>query len=385
MSTWPMVKLGEVCEIRKETLSDFSTVWDLSFVGLENLNQGGGFGNLPRVGEVAPKSTKNIYQSGDILFGKLRPNLRKAALAFTDGICSTDIVVVKPSSKVDAQFLYSVLLTDFFYSQVKIHVNGINLPRISAKRLLELQIPLPPLEEQKRIAGILEASARQVRSAELLIEDASSVITSQYEKIQKSSNCVISLRNLGVKNISGKSLVAKGGCEHPVNKVLKVSAVSSGEFLPYEVKPLPDDYLPPENHEVHEGDILFARASGSQNLLGACVKARGVKPHTYIPDKIWRLEFDEEKTSGEYLLEAIKSPKFRAIAESQFSSSTGVKNIKSSVLLGYEVPVPQPIDLEEFNSVARQSDEVVGSLRQKLVLLQELHQSLTTRAFAGEL
>lgn len=156
MNQWPMVKLGDVVSLRGESIVDFSSVNEFPFIGLEHMAEGGGVAASSSVEDFDPKSAKSLYRKGDLLFGRLRPNLRKVALADTDGICSTDITVLTPKQDIDHRFLYFALLSHHFYCQVKNNVNGINLPRINTKRLLKLTIPLPPLEEQRRIAQILQ-------------------------------------------------------------------------------------------------------------------------------------------------------------------------------------------------------------------------------------
>ena len=76
-----------------------------AYIGLEHIEQQTlqliGIGNPSKV-----TSNKRIFRKGDILFGKLRPYFRKVIFADFDGICSTDIWVIRPKENIDSKFLY---------------------------------------------------------------------------------------------------------------------------------------------------------------------------------------------------------------------------------------------------------------------------------------
>jgi len=94
-----MTELGEIFTLRKEQINPQNQTGVISYIGLENIESNSG--NL--VGEVdtdikSIKSIKNVFYKGDVLYGKLRPNLNKVWLANIDGICSTDILVLTSKS-----------------------------------------------------------------------------------------------------------------------------------------------------------------------------------------------------------------------------------------------------------------------------------------------
>jgi type I restriction enzyme, S subunit len=114
------------------------------------------------------KSVKNVFHKGDVLYGKLRPYLNKVCLPTFDGICSTDILVLKPSDAINAHFFHRLLTTAEVVNYAIAHSNGINLPRIAYEALSAIDIALPPLPEQRRIVAKIEAlhaRSRKVREA----------------------------------------------------------------------------------------------------------------------------------------------------------------------------------------------------------------------------
>src|SRR5262245_1947544 len=86
-------------------------------------------------------STKAVFASGDILYGKLRPYLNKVAIPDRGGICSTDILVFEKHDLLNNQYLRRYLSTPGVVEFANHNSSGIQLPRISFEKLGELRIP----------------------------------------------------------------------------------------------------------------------------------------------------------------------------------------------------------------------------------------------------
>ena len=98
-----------------------------------------------------------IFQAGDILFGKLRPNLNKVWLADRSGICSTDIFALRASSDaVEPAFFAPYFRRAAFKTEVLKGVAGAQLPRVNFDHLSSLSIHLPPIEAQRRFIAELK-------------------------------------------------------------------------------------------------------------------------------------------------------------------------------------------------------------------------------------
>jgi type I restriction enzyme S subunit len=135
---------------------------DIPYIGLEHIESGSN--HILRIGtEIDVKSTKNVFQHGDVLYGKLRPYLKKVCRPDFDGVCSTDILVFSESSNLDNDYLLYFLLQDSTADYATQNSNGINLPRINSRALGEIEFPLPPLAEQQRIVAKIEALQERSR------------------------------------------------------------------------------------------------------------------------------------------------------------------------------------------------------------------------------
>ncbi len=129
---------------------------ELIYIGLEHIEQQtlriNGYGNSKNV-----ISQKYRFSSGDILFGKLRPYFRKVFRPKFDGVCSTDIWVIKAKKDFDQGFLFYFLANQSFIDACNNGSSGTRMPRADWDHLSETEWELPPLSKQRRIAEILSA------------------------------------------------------------------------------------------------------------------------------------------------------------------------------------------------------------------------------------
>jgi restriction endonuclease S subunit len=153
---WPMTCLGEVASLERKSLVPNEIETGTSYLGLEHIESGGRILGYQRVGAGELQSNKFMFDPGTLLYGKLRPYLAKICIPDREGCCSTDILPIRPSQKLDIGYLKHVLLWKPYIDKANSLCTGANLPRISPSSLLGIEIPLPPLEEQRRIAAILD-------------------------------------------------------------------------------------------------------------------------------------------------------------------------------------------------------------------------------------
>jgi type I restriction enzyme, S subunit len=154
--TIAVVPLGTVVDITRDAVAPEKIQSGTQYVGLENITGDGQFIGVKAVDNGDLASTKFIFTAHHVLYGKLRPYLRKIARPSFNGICSTDILPMLPGPKVDRNYLAHFLRLDSSVAFAESRSVGVNLPRISPSVLETLAMPLPPLEEQRRIAAILD-------------------------------------------------------------------------------------------------------------------------------------------------------------------------------------------------------------------------------------
>ena len=150
---WSQTAFGD-CALLVGDKVDPASCGDMPYIGLEHIGQG----TLSLLGNGTAadvESTKTVFRAGDILFGKLRPYFRKVVRPDFDGICSTDIWVVRPKAGVDASFLFYLMASDAFVDFASQGSEGTRMPRAKWEHVVHRTVYLPSLAEQRAIANVL--------------------------------------------------------------------------------------------------------------------------------------------------------------------------------------------------------------------------------------
>ena len=177
---WPMVTLSEVLTIDRNSVTPENIVEGTKYIGLENINSDGEFQDVQIVENGELKSNKFKFDSQHILYGKLRPYLRKITRPDFSGICSTDILPIRCGPEMDRNFVYHYLRKQEMVDMATSQCSGANLPRLSPKRLLTFKIPKPPLGEQNRIAAILDKADEVERETAKIQEMRDEIIQATF-------------------------------------------------------------------------------------------------------------------------------------------------------------------------------------------------------------
>lgn len=127
---------------------------DWTYVGLEHVTSGTGEYEGVEAGTADLRSNKFMFEPGDVLYGKLRPNLRKAVVAREPGVCSTDLVPLRPVEPEAADLIAMQLRSEPFTAQVMRLIGGANLPRVNLRDLFGLSLPWPPRENEHRLYAV---------------------------------------------------------------------------------------------------------------------------------------------------------------------------------------------------------------------------------------
>ena len=94
---------------------------------------------------------KVVFDKNDILYSKLRPYLKKNLVAPECGVCTSEIVPFKTFGNIYNEFINQYLKSPFVDSYINSVTYGMKMPRVGTDTMLNLPIPLPPIEEQQRI------------------------------------------------------------------------------------------------------------------------------------------------------------------------------------------------------------------------------------------
>ena len=165
---WVHRRLGECAGQRTEKVIP-TTIDTRRYVALEHFAQG-----RPAIlgwsSAGSATSAKTVFFAGDVLFGKLRPNLKKAAAARFDGVCSTDILPLFGKDGLDSAYLLQLAQWDRFQQHAVATASGTKMPRTSWKQLGEFTFLCPPLNEQRTIAAVLSSVDDAIEKTQAVID-----------------------------------------------------------------------------------------------------------------------------------------------------------------------------------------------------------------------
>jgi type I restriction enzyme S subunit len=156
---------------------------DLTFTGLEHIESWKGR-ILPSEERVTSEGQPNVFRSGDVLFGKLRPYLAKVLRATSEGMCTGELLVLRPGCITQGYLFYYLLARDFI-NIVDSSTYGAKMPRANWEFIGNLPMLLPSITEQRAITAFLDREteridtliAKKKRQIELLQEKRAALIS----------------------------------------------------------------------------------------------------------------------------------------------------------------------------------------------------------------
>jgi len=157
---WGIYKLSDCVKIANDKISPDNCDDSYKCVELEHIESETG----KLLGYCSPrglKSIKTVFHKNDILFGKLRPYLKKIALAPFCGICCSECIVFNINNNIVPNFLYNRLLLDDFIA-VSCTASGTKMPRADWRYMKKFLLRIPSLREQQAIADILSAADEEI-------------------------------------------------------------------------------------------------------------------------------------------------------------------------------------------------------------------------------
>lgn len=175
-SAFPLQPLRTIVRENKTAVDPRDLGYDqVNYLGLENVRpQSGELTNFQPRPATDIKSRSKTFQINNVLFGRLRPELNKVFLAdgpVTSGICSNEfIVLVALPEFVLPRFLRHLLASSFVMSKCEKLRMGAALPRMNASDLLDIKVPVPPLDVQKQLVADLEALDEQLKELRRKVE-----------------------------------------------------------------------------------------------------------------------------------------------------------------------------------------------------------------------
>lgn len=208
MSPYPIKTIDDLCVLRNEAFLPCKDLEDedIYYVGLANIESITGHCKPSLTSANSIKSSVKRFTSGDLLFSKLRPELRKACLIgdFCDeGYASAECLVLTPKKDIEHEIvpeLLSILLrSDLVFGQIVHQIVGIGRPRLSKASVLGIRIPIPPVAIQLQL---LDEYTSGKQLADSFIAQSASALSKSEEIIMQAEGGLLSGLTKSSANLS---------------------------------------------------------------------------------------------------------------------------------------------------------------------------------------
>lgn len=293
---------------------------------------------------------------------------------------------------LDINYFKHFMKTPFFAKQVQFHITGSAQLNFGPSHLKKMKIVLPPLQTQKKIVEILEKAEKlKIWRAEAdgLTEDyLNSLFFVMFDNpVKNPKNWEKQKIKSFVINVSA-GWSAKGEDRTKNDDelgVLKISAVTWGEFQPNEHKAVKKSNITKSLIRPMKGDILFSRAN-TRELVAAVCMVNEDREDLFLPDKLWKIEINNEIVNPYYFLFVLRNESFRNELRKKSTGTSGsMLNISKKKLIETDFPIP-PIELQnQFAHIVKQVIILKTHQKQSKKQIDNLFNTLMQKAFKGEL
>ncbi len=387
--SWSVVALKTVCDIQMGSAPKGETYVELEN-GVPLVAGAADYGEIyPAPKKSTTKPTK-LCQKGDLIIC-VRATIGDLNWADSVYCLGRGVAGLRVKPELSSKYL-------FYFIKAHEHIlyrnsTGSTFPQINRKVIELLEVPLPPLPIQKQIAAVLEKADTLRSQCQQMEQELNSLAQSVFldmfgDPVQNERGWkTCKLKDL-VKDLQGgKSIAASEDEENSGNhRVLKISAVTWGEFKPTESKPLPNSYVPPKEHFVRPNDLLFSRANTTE-LVGATSLVFNAPDNVLLPDKLWRFIWKDETAQSQVFMWQLLSNQSvrRELGKVSTGSGGSMKNISKAKLYDFEIIYPdKQLQLEFELKFINIREQLSSNIELKKCLSMNFN-SLMQRAFKGEL
>lgn len=403
--SWPLVKLGEVAKlINGDRGKNYPSKGSFVEKGIPFINAGCLSNEHTLIDEELNFITEEKFDSlrsgkiekGDILFC-LRGSLGKFALVDTNmkGAIASSLVIIRANEKVYIDYLKHYLGSLLCQREIQAYENGAAQPNLSATDLKSFQIPLPPLDEQKRIAAILDKAdaIRQKRkqAIELADEFLRSVFLDMFgDPVTNPKGWEqVPLSTLSDKILNGTT--PKGGSDVYVEK--GVAFLRSQNVWKKRIDLDDIVYLDDETHakmsksSLKHKDILITktgRINTENSSLGRAAIYYGKDDEANINGHVYlvRLKPDNVHEFIEFIL---TTKEYRDHIRAVCVGGIDKRQLNKNHIEEFPIICPPSSQQQRFVKVLHQSQKVMDNYKEQLVEAQNNFSALTQKAFAGQL
>lgn len=351
VSNMTHVCLGDVArEIKQKVPVD----QELPTVGLEHLDPGEV--ELAHWDEGVETTFTKAFSKGQVLFGRRRAYLRKAAVAPFDGICSGDITVIAPKDNFSPRLLPFIIQNDALFEHAVTNSAGSLSPRVKWQSLSQFEFELPSIAKQEDLADILWTAQETRSHYRQLLTACDDVVKSQFVEM-------FDKPGIPIKHLEDIADIQGGITKNKKREAMKlqlpylrVANILPNELDLTEVKTIGLTEQEYEAVRLISGDLLIVEGNGSDTQIGRSAIWNGQIDPCVHQNHLIRVRLRDEALPL-YVQTFLSSSEGRRQIMAKAVNTSGLHTLSTRKIRSIEIPVP-PFSLQrEFADFATSIDK----------------------------
>ena len=337
-----------------------------------------------------------VFHKGDVLYGKLRPYLQNWLLASFNGLAVGDFWVLQPQN-TDSSFLYRLVQSQQF-DEVANQSTGTKMPRADWKLVSKTKFAIPhSVDEQAAIGAYFEHLDTLITLHQRKYEKLVNIKKSMLDKMfPKNGASVPEIRFKGFTDLweqrklaeltktitTGKSVNSdEGEVSDGDIGVLKTSCVSYDRFNPSESKPVVKSEQQLVKCAVEKDSVIVSRMNTPERV-GACGYVSTDFPNLFLPDRLWKLKFQDTVDTYFVYMMLVSSAYKEKITSMASGTSGSMYNIPKETFLNLQLVIPAKIDEQkQLGKILKKIDTLITLHQRKLKKLQNIKKSCLEKMF----
>lgn len=351
VSNMTHVCLGDVArEIKQKVPVD----QELPTVSLEHLDPGEV--ELAHWDEGVETTFTKAFSKGQVLFGRRRAYLRKAAVAPFDGICSGDITVIAPKDNLSPRLLPFIIQNDALFEHAVTNSAGSLSPRVKWQSLSQFEFELPSIAKQEDLADILWTAQETRSHYRQLLTACDDVVKSQFVEM-------FDKPGIPIKHLEDIADIQGGITKNKKREAMKlqlpylrVANILPNELDLTEVKTIGLTEQEYEAVRLISGDLLIVEGNGSDTQIGRSAIWNGQIDPCVHQNHLIRVRLRDEALPL-YVQTFLSSSEGRRQIMAKAVNTSGLHTLSTRKIRSIEIPVP-PFSLQrEFADFATSIDK----------------------------
>ena len=375
-----MARLEDICSINMGQSPDSSS-YNENREGMPFFQGNADFGELHPTVRIWCNAPTKVAKCGDILISVRAPigalNIADeeccigrglAALTVTETLCSPKYLWYGLECKVD---------------ELNSKGTGSTFKAINKKILAETEIPLPSLEEQRRIAALLDKVSDLIAKRRAQLDKLDVLVKARF--VEMFGDPVLNPYGWDISNLSDLGECKNGMNFHTDDSGVEIHCLGVGDFKDLSIientSKLPAislNKMPSNDYLLVNGDIVFVRSNGNKALVGRSVAVYPNDILTTFSGFCIRFRIQNPAILPGYLLRVLKTDSMR---KKMAGRGANIQNLNQKILSELRIPIPELALQEEFELFVKKMDKSKLTIQQSLDKLETLKKSLMQQYF----